>query len=343
MQVVLAFLAEHVIAHGDGKFYALGGGIEELEFGELPSPGSKLALLVRLRFTPEECNRQHQLELAGNGPDGKAFISAAGFSVRPQLPEGAPGALFQFVHQLDSVRFQTPGTHHFSIRLAGLEVGGLDLRVKLRKPDAATEGIATADTLFHLMQHGYAAFQAGDVEAAKAVFETMAKQFPESADAKNNLGFTQLVLKQPTEALKSFIEAERIGVRTPQILHANIACCHLLMRRREAAFETFKGLVSSPFDATGSYLVAVGRHDYQVVALKSSTDFVALMAVNASRSALLLGKAADAQTLAQVAQIGEFSPDENTKALFTSLRQELLEDLTKLAPGRSQAESSATE
>jgi tetratricopeptide (TPR) repeat protein len=324
MHVALAFLAEHAVAHDDGKFYALGGGIDRMEFQSFPAEPAALALLVKVRLTRDEGDKVHTLEVAGIGPDGKSFLPVVGFTVRPtQTPRQT---IFQFAHTLRDLRFEGPGLHRFSIRVDSLEVASVDLDIV--KAEGPLEPASAGDTLSTTMSRGYAAFGRGQVEEARAIFEAAVREFPESAEAHNNLGFVRLVQRQPTEALESFLQAEKIGFTIPQILKANIGCCYFLVGDAKRALNLFKELMTSTFPAAGSVLVGLGRLGYLVIALGSPSDFVSLMALNAARCALAIGEIDEAETFADVSQVGEYSSNETTRARFATLRAELLEDVS---------------
>jgi hypothetical protein len=314
-----AFLAEHAIAHDDGRFYALGGGLEHIEVQEFPAVVKNLTLLVRLGFDDDESGRIYPVELAGIGPDGKAFIPAAGVALRAGL--GGRNRIVQFAHQLGGIQFPAAGEYHFSIRGGGVEMSRIEVRVEQAVPTSPE------DTLTALMAKAYAAFEQGDLEEAKRLFQVVSEQFSESAEAHNNLGFVRLVTNDAPKALESFEVAERIGYFRPQILRANIACCWYLLGRVKEAQEAFASLVGGTFAAAGTTLVAIGKKSLRVITLSTPTDFVVLMALNAGRAAIQAGDPDAARAFFDISRAGEFSPSEATAATFATLRGELAIDL----------------
>jgi hypothetical protein len=329
MKLLLAFLAEHAIAHDDGRFYALGGGLEQLEVESFPSRPQNLTLLVRLGFEQDEVGRGYTVEVAGIGPDGKAFVPSAGLALKADNRGGhAPGA-FQFAHQLPGIRFAAPGLYYFSVRISGVEAGRVEMRVSLAPTQEA------GNTLTEYMAQAYVAFQSEDLPLAERLFQMITEQFPESAEGHNNLGFTRLVAKNVEGALRSFEIAEQIGFAPTQILRANMASCWFLMGRPRDAMHEFSRLMGDTFAASGSILIALGRDAYQVVHLTSPTDFVVLMALNAGRAAIQVSERELAQTFMDVSRAAEFNVSPVTAEKFSQLRAEVSEDLSRIGPPSS--------
>jgi tetratricopeptide (TPR) repeat protein len=177
------------------------------------------------------------------------------------------------------------------------------------------------------MRRAYEAFGRGELADAERILTIVVEQFPDSAEGHNNLGFIQLAGGNPEAALRSFLRAEEIGFSPAQILRANIGCCRFLLGDSNSALDTFSSLVGSSFAARGSVLVALGRDKFQIVPLSSPTDFVVLMALNAARCALALGRISEAQTFVNVSMAGDFSLNAAAQSTFARLRAELIEDL----------------
>jgi tetratricopeptide (TPR) repeat protein len=321
MKLLLAFLAEHAIAHDDGRFYALGGGLDTLEAESFPSRPQNLTLLVRFGFEQDELGRSYIVEVAGFGPDGKAFVPTAGLALKAANREGPVPGTFQFAHQLPGIRFSMPGLYYFSIRISGVEAG----RVEVRVSQASAK--ETGNTLTEYMAQGYAAFRAGDLATAEQLFQIITEQFPDSAEGHNNLGFVRLVAKNVEGALRSFEIAEQIGFAPEQILKANIATCWFVLGRPQDALLVFSRLLGEASPAAGSILIALGRTAYHVVRLTSQTDAVVLMALNAGRSAMSAGDRTLAKTFLDLSGAAEFSNSPTTIELFAALRGELADDL----------------
>jgi len=328
VRLLHAFLAEHAIAHDDGRFYALGGGLEHLEVEKFPAVVQNLTLLVRLAFDEDEAGRIYPFELAGIGPDGKAFIPTAGIALRAS--EGSRHHVVQFAHQLGGIEFAMAGEYHFSIRRAGVEMTRIAVRI-----DEAAAPASPEDTLTAVMARGYAAFHEGDLDEAERDFQLVTEQFTESAEAHNNLGFVRLMKHDFEKALQSFEVAERIGYAPPQILKANIACCWYFVGRAKQAKEAFASLVGGTFAASGSTLIAIGRSRFRPVELSSPTDFVVLMALNAGRAAIEANEPDAARAFFDISRAGEFSLNRATAETFSLLRSDLATDLGISEPSKN--------
>lgn len=71
MQLQYAFCARFAETGDKGTFSVIGGGINILRIPVLPATIPTLSVIVRLVFTIEECDRQHELTVELLGPDGQ--------------------------------------------------------------------------------------------------------------------------------------------------------------------------------------------------------------------------------------------------------------------------------
>ncbi len=142
MKIPLAFLAEAAVAHPDGKLSALGCGIDGVNGTQFPIQLGNLAVVVKVEFSPTECDRQHVIEVLPLNADGKPFsnpmrqkVTPPRNAVDPTLPSAAQ-AILNYV----GLRFDRPAEYAFSIVVDDNEVASLPLRVT--KAPALTGGIA---------------------------------------------------------------------------------------------------------------------------------------------------------------------------------------------------------
>lgn len=131
MNVSLAFLADAATVHPDGKLSALGLGVDTINTTTFPTQVPSLAVVVKVEFSPTECDRQHVIEVVPLDADGKLFsnplrqpVTPPRNAVDPTLPSGAQAILNYLMLQ-----FTKAGAYAFSIIVDGREVKSLPLRV----------------------------------------------------------------------------------------------------------------------------------------------------------------------------------------------------------------------
>ncbi len=77
-EIEYAFLADAAEVQPGQKFHVLGGGITRLSGPTLPFQHPHLSLVVGLRLTAVERNREHDLEFLITAPDGSAVATSSG-------------------------------------------------------------------------------------------------------------------------------------------------------------------------------------------------------------------------------------------------------------------------
>jgi hypothetical protein len=73
-----AFLADAAEVQPGQKFHVLGGGVSRLSGPALPFTHPHLSLVVGLRLSAKERNREHELEFLVTAPDGSRVASSSG-------------------------------------------------------------------------------------------------------------------------------------------------------------------------------------------------------------------------------------------------------------------------
>ena len=256
----MAFLADHAVAHDDGRVYVTGGGIDRLALSTFPSVYPQLALVLKVHFTEGECGREHIFQIRALDPSGRQFLPLFGLAVIPERDPTRQDQLapFQFVYRMHDILLHTEGNYRFSIELDNLEVATISLSTE-RSATAAAQTGGGIDTLSRALDLGYATFIRGNVAEAQAIFERLADRFPRSPDAHNNVGFTLLAQSSPREALPAFERALEHGTRHPELVRANIACCLYFLGNAKDAFVSFQSLLKLPVAFTHATLFALGR------------------------------------------------------------------------------------
>lgn len=131
MKVLYAFLADAAVAHPDGKFSAIGGGIGALTGPEFPLQHPQLALLIRLEFTPLECGRTHTVEVHALDSDGQPFAPSLQVQTKPERNPSVPTdpVAVQLVLNMQNLQVVKPGRYAFSVVVDGEEKVSVPLQV----------------------------------------------------------------------------------------------------------------------------------------------------------------------------------------------------------------------
>ena len=88
-EIDYAFLCDHARVEG-GLGYVIAAGVDTLYVPEVPS-GANIALLMRVSFTRNECDRPHRIEVIIQDTDG-ARIGVINGTATPQwIPDLPPG------------------------------------------------------------------------------------------------------------------------------------------------------------------------------------------------------------------------------------------------------------
>ncbi len=136
MRLMYAFLADFALAHPDGKFYVVGGGVSRLLGSGFPFRHPQLSLVVRIEFMPLECGRPHAIEVHAVDGDGRPFAPAMRVDARPERHPEAPtdAVALQFVLNLQNLEMRRPGRYAFSILVDGEQKDSVPLEVAATQP-----------------------------------------------------------------------------------------------------------------------------------------------------------------------------------------------------------------
>jgi hypothetical protein len=123
-----AFLADAAQVQPGSKFHVLGGGVTGLSGPAFPFVHPHLAVVVGLRLTSAERNREHDLGFIVSAPDGAEVASANGRVVSHGPADGTDVVLAIAV-DLWNLTLKNAGEHAVHITINGSERKRLPLMV----------------------------------------------------------------------------------------------------------------------------------------------------------------------------------------------------------------------
>lgn len=123
-----AFLADAAEVQPGSKFHVLGGGITRLNGPSFPFVHPHLALVVGLRITSVERDREYELGFVVTAPDGSEVTTATGRVVSHGPPD-ATDLVLTIAVDLWNMTLKTAGEHAVRITVDGSERKRLPLLV----------------------------------------------------------------------------------------------------------------------------------------------------------------------------------------------------------------------
>jgi len=126
--IEFAFLADAAEVQPGSKFHVLGGGVSRLNGSSLPFVHPHLTLVVGLRLTSVERNREHQLGFIMTAPDGSQVTTANG-TVVAHGPADASDVVITVAIDLWNMTLSSVGEHAVRITIDGSERKRLPLMV----------------------------------------------------------------------------------------------------------------------------------------------------------------------------------------------------------------------
>jgi len=126
--VEYAFLADAAEVQPGSKFHVLGGGVSRLTGPAFPFVHPHLTLVVGLRLTSVERNREHELGFVLTAPDGAEVASATG-RVISHGPADANDVVLTIAIDLWNMTLKGAGEHAVRITIDGSERKRLPLMV----------------------------------------------------------------------------------------------------------------------------------------------------------------------------------------------------------------------
>jgi hypothetical protein len=127
-EIDYAFLADAAQTAPGQKFHVIGGGVNRIGGRTFPLRHPHLALVVGLRVTSPETNREHEIRFVLLDPDGGEVAGATGNLVA-QGQQDARDATLTFSIDLWNLVFPSPGDYSFRLLVNGSELKRLPLVV----------------------------------------------------------------------------------------------------------------------------------------------------------------------------------------------------------------------
>jgi hypothetical protein len=127
-EIDYAFLADAAQTAPGQKFHVLGGGVNRIGGRQFPLRHPHLALVVGLRVTAPETDRQHEIRFVLLDPDGREVAGATGNLVAHGQRDARDSTL-TFSIDLWNLVFPAPGDYSFRLLVNGSELKRLPLVV----------------------------------------------------------------------------------------------------------------------------------------------------------------------------------------------------------------------
>lgn len=137
-EVEYAFLADAAEVQAGSKFHILGGGVSRLNGPSFPFVHPHLSLVVGLRVTSVERNREHELGFVVTAPDGSQVATASG-RVVSRGPADASDIVVTIAIDLWNMTLTAPGEYAVRISVGGSERKRLALVVSATLETATPE------------------------------------------------------------------------------------------------------------------------------------------------------------------------------------------------------------
>jgi hypothetical protein len=123
-----AFLADSAQTTPGQKFHVLGGGVTRITGGAFPLRHPHLALVVGLRVTRPETDREHEIRFILLDPDGSEVAGATGSLVAHGQADARDSTL-TFSIDVWNLTFPGPGDYSFRLLVNGSELKRLPLEI----------------------------------------------------------------------------------------------------------------------------------------------------------------------------------------------------------------------
>jgi hypothetical protein len=127
-EIEYAFLADAAEVQPGQKFHVLGGGISRLNGPAIPFVHPHISLVVGLRLTSVERDREHDLGFIVTGPDGSEVTTATG-KVVAHGPADPSDIVLNIAIDLWNLNLKAAGEHAVRITIDGSERKRLPLTV----------------------------------------------------------------------------------------------------------------------------------------------------------------------------------------------------------------------
>ena len=129
-EIDFAFLADAADARPGQKFHVIGGGVDRLAGQAFPLVHPHLALVVGLRITAPELNKEHEVAFVLLDRGGKEVTSGSA-NLMAQGESDGRDSLVTFAVDLWNLSFTLPGDYTFRVLIDGSERKRLPLSVSM--------------------------------------------------------------------------------------------------------------------------------------------------------------------------------------------------------------------
>jgi hypothetical protein len=134
-----AFLADSAQTTPGQKFHVLGGGVSRITGAAFPLRHPHLALVVGLRVSRPETDREHEIRFVLLDPDGGEVAGATGSLVAHGQADVRDTTL-TFSIDIWNLTFPTPGDYSFRLLVNGSEQKRLPLEIVAPVPPPRSGG-----------------------------------------------------------------------------------------------------------------------------------------------------------------------------------------------------------
>ena len=130
MQVNIAILADYVEVI-NGKLYIMGGGVENIFAGTVPTKHPSLGIAFRLSLSPAELGRTHELEILLVNADGGriATVKAKIQAERPVQGTGGWPVSVPLAINFAQIEFSALGGYQFELMVNNSSIHNIPFRV----------------------------------------------------------------------------------------------------------------------------------------------------------------------------------------------------------------------
>lgn len=127
-EIEYAFLADAAQVQPGQKFHVLGGGVTRIAGPALPFVHPHLSLVLGLRMTAAERDREHDMGFVVLAPDGAQVATASG-KVVARGPAQTEDVVITIAVDLWNLNFRLVGEHTVTITIDGAERKRLNLTI----------------------------------------------------------------------------------------------------------------------------------------------------------------------------------------------------------------------
>lgn len=132
MELAFAITAHAAEVTSDGKIWVLGGDFEIIHTPGFPVVQPAMALVVKIRLQPMECDQEHHLRVEMIDEDAHPLREPITLPFTPRLDPNRPGRALSLsmVLNFQNLQFATPGDYAFVILVDDIQIGSVPLTLQ---------------------------------------------------------------------------------------------------------------------------------------------------------------------------------------------------------------------